>query len=132
MVAKTRRNRVGLGKALLGMLEEDLSHLEFLGSERGVKIRQRNIYDGSMVEVTPSKKGFGLKTDTVKEFGPVGIRTNDFLALFSFQDSIQITFLPPKFGFAYIRGDRFGMEGMVAYCSYDEMYKVGDVNGRKK
>lgn len=117
---------IRLNKAVLGVLDDNLSHIEFSGGAERLKIVQRNIYDGTLIEVTKERKGvFIADQDWIpKEFGPIGIRTNDFIALFAFQNDIEFTF--SNWGYVPFRSlkGKFDMEGLMSWCVYDEMGNV--------
>jgi hypothetical protein len=114
-------------KGLLKSINEDLSHIEFSGTESKLKIVQRNIYDGSLIEIFRSASGglIDIAPDWIPEdFGPIGFRINDFIALYSFHDSIEFSFTP--WGWMSLKGleTKLGMvrmEGVVSWCVYDEL-----------
>lgn len=114
-------NRLDLHTEVLSLLEESLSHIEVSAKNRKPLLLQRDIYSGSTVELTQVKEGFGVSWGkTIKEdFGPIGLRTADLLALFTFSNTVKF-FFGKKNDFAVIEGDKFGMKGIVAGCLYDE------------
>lgn len=119
-------------KKSLSLMEDGLSHLEFSSKDNSLTIIQRDIFAGTIITLT-RKKGVGLAVHSpdkiTKDFGPMGIRTNDFMALYSFHDSIEFG-LCDKSGFMKLKsGD---MEGIIAHCIYDELGKVEVLNGREK
>lgn len=121
---------IRLNKVVLGQLDDDLSHIEFSGTEEhGLQIVQRNIYDGSIVTVTRENKGIVQKNpDQInKDFGPIGIRTNDFFALFTFFSDIEFTFT--NWGYASFQASKgsIKMQGMMGWCLYDEMGVVESI-----
>lgn len=118
---------IRLNKAVLGALDDNLSHIEISGGPKErMKLIQRNIYDGSIVEVKKHNKGvFITDQDTIPyEFGPIGIRTNDFMALFAFQDELEFQLL--RWGYISFRSlrSKIDMEGVMSWCIYDEMGNV--------
>jgi len=132
---------VKLHKGVLKVLDDNLSHIEFSGDENGLQIIQRNIYDGSTVDITrEAPKGLMEVTKDIfpTEFGPIGMRTNDFFALFVFFDTIEFSFT--EWGYCTILASKAGivMQGLVSWCLYDEMGIVDAIiegvrkNGRKK
>jgi hypothetical protein len=115
------------------LFDSGLSHIEFRSKEKKLFIIQRDIFSGSIIELTrkPSD-GFGLgvnvaEDDIKEDFGPLGMRTGDLMALFALNKRIKINFLPPGKGYFVIEGDNFDMTGIVAGCLYDdigELYKL--------
>jgi len=130
-------NKVEFNKNVLPLLDETLSHMEIFSENKKAAIIQRDIYTGSTIRIDrDTSVGFGLSSeDDIKEdFAPVGIRTNDFIALFNFCDKVAFYFGPVQF--AFMEGNRFGMQGVISLCEYDEMgiltESKGEQNGREK
>lgn len=128
---------VTLNESIIELLDTDLSHIEFSGEEGNVfKMIQRNIYSGGITEV--SQKGGGMFEDTITHsFGPVGIKTNDFISLFRFQDTLKFSF--PSRGkedvitVRSINRDKRDMFGVIACCLYDELINIKEArNGGQK
>jgi len=124
-----------LSDKVLSLLDTDLSHIEFSGEVgSGIKIVQRDIYSGGIIEI--QKTGEGMYTEELNNaFGPIGIKTNDLVSLFTFQDTLKFSF--PSRGkedFITIRSmdrNKRDMIGIVACCLYDEIIKIKEVqNGR--
>jgi len=113
-------------KSSLALLEEGLSHLEFKSNNGSLEIIQRDIFSGTTITLTRNQSGLGLvKQDHIsKPFGPVGIRTNDFMALYSFQDLIEFG-VPDRPGFLTLKAGN--MEGIIALCLYDEIGIIEEV-----
>lgn len=112
-------------KDTLSLLNESLSHIEFVVKDKGVKIIQRDLYSGTIIELERKMvpDGFGLLTpdDVLPDILPTaGVRTSDFMALFSFNDKINL-FLPNEPGYFLVEGVHNNMLGIVAGCLYDEM-----------
>lgn len=106
------------------LLDEGLSHLEFRGERGQFFIVQRNIYDGTVLEVTPKTETgkFGVVDTRVVDFGPVGIRTGDFLALFCFTDNLALYFGNENVvHFKALLPAPFQMRGVLSLCVYDEL-----------
>lgn len=129
---------VFLPKNMLSLLDRDLSHIEFTG-EKGspIKLTQRNIYSGGIVEI--QKKGKGLfQEDLPFDIEPVAIKTNDFLALYSFQEGVRFLFPPKGEGnIVQVKGMddmKRHMTGLVACCIYDEIIEVKEAgkSGREE
>ena len=143
---KTELQLLELNRDILELLDQDLSHIEF-SCEAGkpLKMIQRNIYSGGIIEVQEDAgKGLGLYNQTVLDydFGPIGIKTGDFFALFSFQDILRFAF-PKGVDADYVlvksrsenrmaKGEQ-NMTTIVASCIYDEIIKLKEVNhGRQE
>lgn len=119
-------------KSSLTLLEEGLSHLELKSNNGNLEIVQRDIFSGTTIILTRNQSGLGIiKQDHItKPFGPIGIRTNDFIALYSFQDLIEFG-VPDQPGFLKLTAGN--MEGIIALCLYDEIGTLEVIeNGRKK
>lgn len=114
---------VTLGKDFKGCLQEDLSHIEFSSYKGKFKAIQRHIYTGALITITKNfeAKPTLLSKSRQSSFGPIGVRTNDFLALYTFTDSV-------KFGFTRGNVSRFESKhgltpfvGILSHCKYDEL-----------
>ena len=103
------------------LLDDGLSHVE-LSKIKGEPFRlvQRDIYSGGLVTIRKNEEEnlFGSDDDTV--FGPIGIRTTDLKALFTFTDALAF----------YIQGEPWlyfederkgGFAGVLSTCVYDEL-----------
>ena len=126
-VKKDQPNVATIHKDILPLLDENLSHIEFSGKKGVLKIVQRNIFDGTIIEITRKKEtGMGVvKKDSIGEdFGPFGLRTNDFIALFSFNDEVNFAFPSGKCNFVSVQGRNYGMKGIISLCLYDEMGEI--------
>lgn len=133
-------NKLVLTKELTTFLNPSLSHTEFRIENREPIIIQRNIYDGTMIKIIRRECG-GFNVGPVdeigdSEFGPIGVRTNDFLALFTFNDLIEMHF-GSGLSYCRVRGRNFRMDCVIAFCLYDEMgtttlSKGDEDNGRKE
>jgi len=121
----------------LELLEENLSHVEFLSHKLNPIILQRDIFSGTLIKLTKkSKQGFDLTDLKLKKdiFPPVGMRTNDLFSLMLFQNNIEIYFSNENY--FYVTG-RFGnMFAIISKCLYDnlgtiEILNEGEKNGRQ-
>jgi len=127
-------NQLTLPREVLSLLSESLSHVEFSAVDGKFSMIQRNIYSGAILEIERKEAGM-LKLDRiVSDFGPIGLRTNDFVALFSFVDSIILNF--PKddeADYAWVQGNdaKMPLNGIVACCLYDEMGTITETKRRK-
>jgi len=113
---------ISLHAQMLSLLDENLSHIEFSCEDGEFKMVQRNIYTGTVAEIT-RKAGGGLMDQTVKleDFEPIGLRTGDFLALFTFVDSLDFHFLPDGFICVDSKDPKMPMRALVSKCVYDEL-----------
>ncbi len=116
------------------LLDENLSHTEISVEAGKLILRQRNIYAGTIVEVTPKIAGM-LTTDQLPEsFGPVGLKTRDFISLFTFYKSLA--FIPTENLIIVKDHRKEDFDGILAFCQYDEIINLhpeGDEkSGRKK
>lgn len=120
---------ITFSKPSLDLLNDNLSHIEFMGRDGRLTILQRDIYSGTLIELNRRKaSGLGLELyeDNIEQdFGPLGMRTNDFMALFSFNDKIRIRFLDSDKHYFIIEGVHNEVTGVVAGCLYDS---IGELN----
>lgn len=128
----TKKNKIVINRDILSLLEESLSHIEFSSKKKKLRIIQRNIYTGSIIKITKSGRGLGaFNLDDYEDFFPVGLRTNDFTALFTFADEFNFYFPSEA---EYIWGESKGLkmkfQFVVSKCKYDEL--GGEDHGRKK
>lgn len=130
---------VVLNQSIIGLLDSDLSHVEFSG-EKGASytIVQRNIYSGGLITVTQSSKRMDV-VELEESFGPVGIKTNDLASLFQFEDNLKFEFSgrDTEGSFIIVRSfdrNKRDMVALVAGCLYDEIIKIREVqnNGRQE
>ena len=116
------KNTVTLHSKMLPLLDENLSHIEFSCEDGELKIVQRNIYSGSVIEIKREKTGGLMEvTDQLEDFAPTGLRTNDLLALFSFIDVLQFHFWGNGFVVVDSKDERMPMRALVSRCRYDEL-----------
>lgn len=130
---KPSGDRVTLPATILSMLDESLSHLEFSCKDGHFQIVQRNIYTGTVVKLQQesSKGSMGLTVQSCGDFDPVGLRTSDFLALFSFADAVSFWFGGSKERVHFKSDDpKVKMTGVISCCLYDEL--GGDFDGREE
>lgn len=128
IVDKGERETVSISSDALELLDEDLSHVEFSGKAgETIKMIQRNIYSGGIIEIQKTSKG--MFAEVLKnDFGPVAIKTSDLRALFNFQSNIYFSFpLEQELNYILIRSvnsnDR-AMSGVIACCLYDEIIRL--------
>ena len=122
------REVVNLSKDVLQLLDSELSHIEIAGEEgQQIKMIQRNIYSGGVIEVEKVNNGM-FKEELKTSFGPVAIKTDDFKALFNFQDVLVFAF-PNRENEDFIvvtSGDKNkrSITGIIACCLYDEIIQI--------
>jgi hypothetical protein len=120
-----------LSKDILELMDDSLSHVEFIGDKKNpLKMIQRNIYSGGIIEIEKKSDGF-FKETLINDFGPVAIKTQDFQALFQFQNQLKFSF--PTNGqedlivIRSVNNDKRDMAGIIACCLYDEIIKIKEV-----
>jgi len=118
-------NCVSLNSSFLGHLEEGLSHIEFKGTKEGFIALQRNIYSGTIITIKrdETKKRL-IQTAGKLNFKTVGLRTNDFIALFSFSDNINLYFTNKDFVWVESKDPKMLFTGIISQCVYDQLGKV--------
>ncbi len=137
--------KVELSRDVLSLFDEELSHIEFSGKkDETLKMLQRNIYSGGIIQVQENMKvgmGLGLQTVLADDFGPIGIKTNDFMSLFRFYEVLKFYFpLGVKEDFIRVQTikrdedkEQGSMTGLIACCLYDEIIQLKSVqNGGQK
>lgn len=116
--------RVPLPATVRSLLDDSLSHIEFSARGGRLTMLQRNIYTGSLVTIEQEQgvgAGLGLNVIRVEDFGPVGMRTDDFMALYSFADSVSFWFGGKNCVHFKSDDPRLRMTGVVSLCVYDEL-----------
>jgi len=123
------REVIQVSKSILNLLDDNLSHIEFVGEKGGkLKLIQRNIYSGGIIEVEEKEKGGFFDQSLKSDFGPVAMKTGDFQALFVFEDSLNFCF--PTRGredYIYVKSvneTKRNMKAIIACCLYDEIIKI--------
>lgn len=115
-------NTVTLHSSVLALLEENLSHVEFTSEDGELVITQRNIYSGAVITLRRKETGGLLEQKgDLGEFEPVGIRTPDLQALFTFVDTLDFHFLPDGFIVVDSKNPKIPMRGLISKCRYDEL-----------
>lgn len=119
---------VTFGKDLLSLLDYNLSHMEFRGKKgEPLQILQRNIYSGAVIKIHEKVEGLlPVKSALPFDFDPIALRTNDFQAMFAFQESLRFTFNDSgsMVKVDSVNKDKFNMSGLIACCIYDELIQV--------
>lgn len=113
-----------LNKEVMDMLQDDLSHVE-IHNDGDLKIIQRDIFSGTIIEVTKDRSGLDILTaDVLGEFEPMGLRTVDLDALFSYDRSLKFSFVP-GLNYFIVDGQTTKMKGILSWCLFDE---IGNFN----
>jgi hypothetical protein len=133
---------ISFSKPSLELLEDSLSHIEFQSQDHQLTILQRDIYSGTLIQLERKKAtglGLSIYEDKIKkDFGPLGMRTNDFFALFNFNDQVKVYFLSSDKAYFIVEGVHNEMLGIVSGCLYDDLGKLnylekeGDINGKQE
>lgn len=133
-----KENRILLRASVCSLLDPKLSHVELKGKiHDSITIKQKNIYDGRVIDITRKKRGMGVSEGDkiTKSFGPLAIRTNDLIALFSFNDQLTFCFGSSAEGYCRVIGRNFKMAGVIGLCRYDELGTIDkpkeDSHGRQ-
>jgi len=130
-----------IDNGVLDLLKENLSHIEFFVRNKELYLIQRDIYSGSISEIKrKNREGLGLIEEPYEFSGdpaPLGIRTNDFIALFSFTDKVTFQFLPEEFGYFLVKAPHSGLTGVIGGCLYNSCGELNYIqkeneNGRQK
>lgn len=113
-------NKITITTAWLKYFDDSLGHLEFRGRDNQLIIKQRDLYSGTVIAVSKKNKGgLGLDNLKVNDFDTFGIRTLDFMALFSFVEEIQLSFGQNVMMAESIRNIPF--KTVISRCIYDEL-----------
>lgn len=132
---KLERQKITLNKEILSLLDDELSHIEFSAEKgEGIKLIQRNIYSGGVIEIEEKNNGL-FHTCFESGFGPLGMKTGDFKALFNFQDNLDFYFPAVENG-EYILAKstdqtKRNMSCVVACCLYDEIIELQQIKKRR-
>ena len=121
-----------LSRECCSLLEDQLSHTEISIEKGKLILRQRNIYTGTIIEVTPKSSGLIEEIKMPETFGPVGLKTKDFVSLFTLHDSLS--FIPAE-DFIIVKDyKKQDFDGILAFCKYDEIIKLynGDNENEKE
>jgi len=122
---RIEKNRVSINSSFLSNLDTSLSHVEFKGDRKGLLVIQRNIYSGMIITIREDEDRKGLlQPDRSLMFEAVGLRTNDFVALFSFSNNVDFYFANEGFVWLRSRDPRMLFTGVISQCIYDEIGKV--------
>lgn len=122
-----RSTPVVLNKDVLSLLNNDLSHVEFHSRNGSLLIMQKNIYTGGRIEIISANEAKSLiKLNALPaNFRPLGLRTADLTALFSFTNTLTLYPQPGKNWMAFQDAEGV-MTGVIATCVYDELGYITD------
>jgi hypothetical protein len=123
--------RIPFHRSSLNLLDTALSHIEFVTKKGNIHILQRDIYAGALIELerklVPEGLGLTEPEDVLPDsIAPMGMRTGDFLALFNFNDKVDIYF-PEGLQYFMVNGLHNQMSGIVAGCLYDNVGVIKDL-----
>jgi hypothetical protein len=101
---------VMLNRIVLSKIDETLPHVEFVWTEEGCRLIQRDIYTGKTLE---------LAVKPVDSTGaePLAMRTEDFAALFSMSKILLFSSASPVF----LVSDHRAVRALVGGCLYDDV-----------
>ena len=120
---KDKSSYFTLSKDCTTLLENRLSHIELSIKKNEINLLQRDIYSGTIIEVTPKSKGLlNTNSNLPSTFGPVGLKTKDFMSLFLFHD--QLKFYPQGNDYLLIEDFKKDLKGIMAFCLYDEIIEL--------
>ena len=137
---ESRMIPVILSKDVLSLLERELSHTEFVGKKGDhLKLVQRNIYSGGIIEIQQQTEGLLSETEPLpRSTEPMAIKTDVLAAMFAFQDALCFH-IPVKGKGDYIMvksldSRKRDMKGFIAGCLYDEIIEIKEAgnNGGKE
>ena len=119
-----------LSKECCNLLEQELSHIEISSEEGKLLLKQRNIYSGTVIEVSPKDSGFFSDSEALEDFGPYGLKTKDFMSLFAFYNTLSFT--PMKHFLVVKENVKHDFDGIMAFCAYDEIINLYKEKEKKK
>jgi len=112
-----------LSNECCGLLDEELSHVEISAEDSTLILRQRNVYTGTMVEVSKKDDGLISVDQLPKSMGPFAMRTQDFLSLFLIHRSL--VFIPTE-DFILVKDQKEDFDGVISLCRYDMIINLHD------
>ena len=115
---------IRIGKSIIPLLDESLSHIEFEGKDEILIVTQRNVFSGTVSTIKENgleKACLGV-TPKVTNFGPIAVRTKDFLAIYEENAAGPIfKFGDNKIVKVKVDNGLFKFDGLLAQCKYDEL-----------
>ena len=109
-----------LERDILSYLDDSLPHVEFRWDGEEVRIIQRDIYTGKILEIERQP------VDTVVA-EPLAMRTDDFMALFGLCQSCRFQ----NCGSYFYVTNLHDIEGVVGGCLYDDLGKLQVIGGEE-
>lgn len=121
------------------LLDENLSHTEISVENSTLILRQRNVYTGTIIEISPNRKLGSFEMEApLDDMPPIALKTKDFMSLFGIRKTLAFT---PTEDFLMV-GDpkKSDFDGILALCTYDtiiDLYQNAnqrrdDANGREE
>lgn len=128
-IVKDTSSHFILRKSVMDLLSDDLSHVE-IHFDAGLKIIQRDIFSGDIIEITKDRSGLDLMNfeDDLADFDPVGIRTVDLDALFQKDEELEFFFVPDR-SYFIVKGRTSKMSAILSQCLYDELGRLNMIGG---
>jgi hypothetical protein len=117
--------KISISSNIIPLLDEGLSHIEVYKNKTSFHIIQRDIYSGSKIEIKESKAVENLIDDSEGSFDTIGLRTVDFISLFTFSDNIEF-FIQPEENWVYFEDSQDLFSGILSTCLYDEIGYVAE------
>jgi len=134
---------ISFHKEALELLDENLSHIEFKSIDNKLQIIQRDIYSGKTIILErPPKTGLQLinyDDNVPNQLLPIGMRMNDFLSLFNFNDKVKIYFPIEEnpmenignTEYFIVEGTFCNMYGVVGGCLYDDIGTIQTIKEKE-
>jgi len=126
---KKTTSRFVLRKAIMGLLQDDLSHVEIHNDNGELKVVQRDIFSGTVIEITEEKTGLDIFDAAVLEpFDPIGLRTVDLDVLLNYDEQLTFSFVP-GLNYFIVEGAVKGFKAILSWCLYDQLGKFNAIGG---
>lgn len=117
---------------LLSLLDEGLSHVEFVFKDEEMIIVQRDIYTGQRLEIR-EKSNDGLFSPTKNHRGKgldkIGFRTKDIQSLFLLNPFVCFYFVSPNYTWVENKQEHF--KGILSNCIYDQLGNLNILGDEK-
>lgn len=122
---------IDFNREIVDLLDMNLSHLEFSKrKDSELKMKQRDIYSGSIITITEDKKDDLLFEKVRGELEAKGLRTSDFVGIFTLEKTLKFHFDNKK-DFLYVEGRHGKMKGFLSLCKYDELNVLEKIKEKK-
>ena len=116
-----------VGSVLKSHLDESLSHVEFWNVDGRLRLKQRDLYGGSLIELDLNLMA---NTDHKLNIDRISVRTKDFLGLFLVDGLGHKPVF--RFGSKSTRVEGNTFMAILGNCVYDDMYTVEEIHGRQE